>query len=601
MKQILFIVFFTFCTLTKIFPEVPVFNKKKVEKAILTNNYTKFISSELKYSLDVIQFPGSMPDTLMGEPTGGDFSFAGFAQTLQRYSLLTGENTIGKHNLDDWIRSSILKEIEAGGKTFSQLYVARVLNNSCKVTNDLTSSSLWNSFSETQKKEINRFLDVTRFWDEAKDDLGGRPNNYYGVALYIEAYSNALKITSDPDRYRRIMAKCISILKKNDGVLDDSSRKLTDSFDRYMHEYIRYIWEATEIIDDQATQKIIEPWVKASAKLWWMLYSNELRTSSLWGRSRQNSWDDTFEQVGFYAAHPEFAPTKLKQLSAAYLNALNYYFENEYNGLIHLNRMLDEGRATYSYAGRNRIWPYTMGTFSNICYSLKLLDKGLEENQIKSIPIRPKKKSISTIHYFNEKNGVWIFQNSNRAIALPFVGNGATSDYLPVPYGLKEIEFPVEVTLPMLIPFLTDDNGDVFTICQGADLVRLVKRNRIELKWNDLQTVKGITSGKKIGVMSIWEINKRDVKLNLIFEPQKSMTLKKFDFRIPLSESFDGTVSFTTPWVLKRTEAIPDLTIYRGGAFRRIEKLVCFEGKQISMEAGKKYELLLTINHKNHE
>jgi len=601
MKQILFVVFFTFCIPTKIFPEVPDFKKIKVEKAIVTNIYTKFISSELQYSLDAIQFPGTMPDTLMGEPTGGDFSFAGFALTLQRYSLLTGKNTLGDYNLDDWVKSYILKEIEVGGKTFAQLYVAKVLGNSCKVANDLTTSALWNSFSETQKKEINRFLDVTRFWDEAKDDLGGRPNNYYGVALYIEAYSNALKITSDPDRYRRIMAKCISILKKNDGVLDDSSRKLTDSFDRYMHEYIRYVWEATEIVDDRANQKILEPWVKTSANLWWMQYSNELGTSSLWGRSRQNSWDDTFEQVGFYAAHSKFAPANLKQLSAAYLNALNYYFENEYNDKIHLNRMLDQGRATWSYAGRNRIWSYTMGTFSNICYSLKLLDKGLDENQMSTIPTRPKKGSISTIHRFNAKNGVWILQNSNRNIALPFVGNGATSDYLPVPYGLKEIELPVEVTLPVLIPFLTDDNGDDFTICQGADQVKLVKRNSIELKWNDLQTVKGNTSDKKIRVTSTWEINKHDIKMNLIFEPQKSMTFKKFDFRIPLSESFDGTISFTTPWTLKRTEAIPDMTIYRGGAFRRIEKLVCFEGNQISMEAGKIYELLLTINHKNHE
>lgn len=157
MKQIAFIAFFSFCTLKMLFPQVPVFNSRKIEKAVLINEFTRFISSELKFSLDEIQFPGIMPDTLMDEPTGGDFSFAVFAQTLQRYAFLTGETTIGKHKLDEWIRSSILKEIEAGGKTFAQLYVARVLDNSCNATHDLTTSSLWNSFSESEKEEINRF------------------------------------------------------------------------------------------------------------------------------------------------------------------------------------------------------------------------------------------------------------------------------------------------------------------------------------------------------------------------------------------------------------------------------------------------------------
>ncbi len=570
------------------------FQQQNVEKNAFVNEAISFLGKEIQYSLDELKSPENQPTTLFGEPTGGDFASASFAQTLQRYAVLSGKNQLGSHQLDSWIKYYFLKEVTGGGTTFSQLFAASVLYQSCVEKNKLSTSPLWNGLSAEQQKAVIKFLDVTRFWDEAKDDMGGRSNNYYAVALYIEAYCNAMTISTDENRYSRLMKKCMEVLEKNNGVLDDS-KKFTGSFDRYLHEFNRFVWEASELVNDEPGQLKMEAWIKRSSLLWWQLLSPATGHASLWGRSRQNSWDDTFEQVGFFALHPNLSPASLPQLGANYINCWNIYFANEYNADRHLNRMLDEGRATWSYAKRNRIWSYSVGTLSKICSSLSQLKKGLDANQLETIANNIPSKNSSILHFFNNKNGVWIFQNAKRNIAIPFVGNGATSDYLPVPYGLDEIEMPVEVTLPMMVPFINLENGEIVTVCQGADAVRLIKNNELLLQWNDVQTTKGLPANKGIKVTCNWQIKNKSVEMFLVFVPQQTFSIRKFDFRVPLSEAFGGTVSCDATWQMSRKESAADAATYHGGAFKKIGRIISFEADQLQWEAGKPYTFKLII------
>jgi hypothetical protein len=576
------------------FEQPILFQQKLVDKKVFIKDGISFLGNEIKYSLDELKSPENNPEIIFGEPIGGDFASAAFAQALQRYIALSGKNVLGTHQLENWIKYYFLKEMKDGGTTFSQLFAASVLYQSCLKKNNLSTSPLWNGLSGEQQIEVIKFLDVTRFWNEAKDDMGGRPNNYYAVALYTEAYCNALKISTDKNRYSRLMKKCLEVLERNNGVLDDS-KKFNGAFDRYLHEFNRFIWEASELVNDEPSQLKMEIWMKRSELLWWQLYSPSTGHASLWGRSRQNSWDDTFEQVGFLANHPNLSPITLPKLGATYINCWNIYFTHEYNTERHLNRMLDEGRATWSYAKRNRIWSYSVGTLSKICYSFEQLKKELEANTLQTIDNTVHLKKISIIQFFNSKNGVWIFQNSNRNLVLPFVGYGATSDYLPAPYGLDDIEMPVQVNLPMMVPFLTLENGETVTVCQGADLAKLIKKNELLLQWNDVQTIEGLPSSKGLKVSCKWKIRNNSVVMLLVFSPQQLISIQKFDFRVPLKEAFTGILNCNASWQIRRIQSAADSVTYHGGAFKKIGSIVSFEANQLQWEAGKKYTFKLTV------
>lgn len=576
------------------------FQGKEVEASVFLKKTTAYLGQELQASLDALGTPENTPDSLFGEPQGGQFANASWAQTLMRYSILSGQPSLGKHELLPWIHTYLLKEARGGGPTFAQLFTVSTLYLSCKVKNDLSTSDLWKSFTPEEQQLLIDYVDVRLFWNEAEESVGGRANNYFGVALHIHAYCVALNIAKDPGTYGKLMEKNMSFIRRYNGFLDDSNQ-FNRAYDRYLHEYIRFIWESAELAGDEKTLTELTPYIRQVARLWWDLYSPERGHSSPWGRSRQNSWDDTFEQSAFFATHPDISPAPVAGMTAAFVNSWNRYFTNEYNSERHLNRMLDEGRGAYGYAGRDRIWSYTIGTLSKIMGAMLTLKEAIEANGLKVLATEPTLTDHSKIVYYAEPHyGVWTLRSGSLNVAVPFVGNGASTDYLPIPYGYPGIEAPVQRFLPTLVPYFKTANGDTYTVCNGAESAQLEGASGLRLTWADLQTLKGATSGLEVAVTSLWNATPEKLTLMMTFTPAKDVDFTGIDFWIPLNATGSSSqVSVNTTWPAAVSEITEfDRETYNGGAFAPLDRIIRYAGEPFRFEKGKTYELSMVLEVK---
>ncbi len=575
-----------------------------------------FVGTELQATLDAVKRPEAMPSVLFGEPTEGGTNYISLANTLSSYHKLTGSKTIGSHNIDEWVRFFLLKEVRADNTAFSQLYVAQILLRNSG-DRELSSSALWNSFNTAQQDSIIGFLNLDRLYDSKKDDiLGGRPNNYYGVALLLAAYNHRLGIGRDKKDINLLFNKSFDILKKSNGFLDDS-KNYSGSFDRYHHEFIRFLWKAAVLVNDHDIQRKLLPIVKRSGKLWWDLFSADVGHSSAWGRSLQISWDDTFEQTAFFSENPELSPASKPLLASAFLTAYNYYINNEYNFKTHLNRMLDFGRGTYSYAGRNRLLGYTLGTLGKLTLSVNELAAAFKKSKVDKLNTNLNLPDVCRFETFRSGErtyGVWAYRKNNRSFALPVVGNGITSDYLPVLYGIPGVEAPVAQHVSNLVPVFELENNLTLSTAQGADSVTLdPEKNIISLYWKQLSNVKGERSTTALYANTTWRIEGSNIRYTLQFNVDEDMQLKNFRFWIPsgypdydlLSQTLykqKDSLKLNCKSNFKITQTIESTQAgdVGKGAFHSVPLILRFESDNLFLQKTKVYKLEIDFYFDSH-
>lgn len=591
---------------------LPMISGKQISPEELKEKVITFVGQELTASLDAIQDPDSIPAYLFGEPTEGGFSLGTVANALSQYQAASGKQTMGNQDPDKWIKGLLLKEVAGGSTTFAQLNVADILYRNSK-GKAIEEAAFWSRSTREEQMAIIDFLDVRRFYDPQKDDIGGRPNNYYGVALLLAAYNYRLGIEKDKKLIDDLFQKSLTLLARSNGFLDDS-RKLQGGFDRYHHEFVRFLWEAAVLMKDRKMQQKLKPVLLSSGKLWWDLFSHETGHSSLWGRSRQNSWDDTFEQAAFFAKNPELSPAPKEQLAAAFVAAYQYYLTHEYNHGNHLNRMLDYGRGTYSYAGRNRIWSYTIGTLKKMTQSVQDLSDALQKANVETFSATPDLPDLNYFLPFRNKErtyGLWILRQNNKTTVLPIVGNGALSDYLPVPFGLAGIEVPVAQRVPVLVPFIELEDGRVLTTAQGADSVKLYEAEKsLYLVWNTWSTLKGELTSVPIQAKVIWQIQQEHVHYQLELTATENTTIKNWQFWVPVTfaeyrpetSSFQDQeasiqISGNSNFPLSRSLTATGDSPLGKGAFQPVPFLFKMESKGISLEKDKPFRFDLQLSY----
>lgn len=574
-----------------------------------------FVKTELVATLDAIKQPDAMPSVLFGEPTDGGTNYISLANSLLAYQKLTGEKTIGRHQIDEWVRFYLLKEVDANRIAFPQLFVAHILLQDCGNGN-LGNSALWKSFTSAKRDSIIQFLDLKRLYNVEKDDLGGRPNNYYGVALLLATYNYKLGIEKDKETINLLFNKSFDVLKKSNGFLDDG-RKFTASFDRYNHEFVRFLWESAVLLNDQNVQQELKPIVKQSAELWWDLFSADLGHSSAWGRSLQNSWDDTFEQTAFFSEYPDLSPTTKPLLGAAFLKAYNYYIDHEYNFKTHLNRMLDFGKGTYYYAGRNRIFGYTQGTLHKLTVSADKITTAFDEAKIDTINTTLNLPDVNRFEVFRSGKrtyGVWTYRYNNRSFTLPVVGNGIISSYSPAIYGIPGLEAPVAQQVSNLVPIFGLGNNLTLSTAQGADSVKLdADKNALSLYWKQLSNAKGELNSIPLNVKTAWKITGSKILYTLQFNADEDTELENFKFWIPSSypdynpslqtffnekDSLKLTYksNFHLTQILQSTQ---DSELGKG-AFHAIPLILKLETDNLFLKKKKRYQLEIEFSYTEH-
>ena len=462
LKKILLVSVLIFnCTISSLAQGIKVIRLKKFPKESIL--WT--IEKELQYSVEEIFSNKKFPsDSLFQIPIGGSFGWSGFGLTLSEYlnskrikNKSSSSNRKRPHHGSSYYKTTFYpdkkKEVDiiwnsffadSGEVTFSQL-------------NILKSLQFWREIDPNRSRESSILLskvgDVRRMYDPIlKKVLQGRPTNYLAVAAQIATLAREQKFEKDEFMVNSLVDFCIQNLEHNGGWLNDG-KDGEFRFDRYHFEYIRFVWESTERIGRKDFLKRLEPICDKSDSIWLSLIHPISGSTFAYGRSLQNTWEDSWEYGAFMLTRKARSTKEQKQILAMMKKSWNFYFEEEYNQKRHVSRMLDTGRACYSYVSENRIWGYSVHAFGKMLASLsdiKDLGFDLETNFSKVKP-----QIGNNFFKLKDQYGIWVIRSQNTRLVVPIVtgiGRPKNSDYQPIPFAEGISEPPVGLATTHLLP-----------------------------------------------------------------------------------------------------------------------------------------------------
>ncbi len=580
------------------------------------------IKRELSFSIDELGKPGDpIPKYILGNKVGGDYMLMSIGETMASVEQLTGAKGTNQYPFVKFLKPWMLAEAPVA-HTFGQLFMIRSLlmyqSKGTKPVNSLKGNPIWESLTGEEQKTISAGLDFRRSYDVVKrEPSNGRPLNYLAVGLLIGAYGKSIGLDPDPEALDDLANKCADIIYQNNGILDDDKGG-RGRYDRYGREFNHFTWEALTLLGKNDLLVKIKPAVINSNQIWFDMVNPATGYGYPYGRSLQNSWDDTFEQCGFLATYPELSPAPLPLIAALYAKAWDHYITNQYNPTKHLNRMLEPGRGTYSYASADRIWGYTVHTFGKVAMSALLLFAALDKNKISSWTIKPELPPVSRFVPITHKNkskkmGWWIVRNPGNYFVLPIVGsfkNSATSDYLPIPYGFEGIQVPVAQQVPTMVPFLSLPDGTTLSTADGADSIYLNQDgNKLTIVWRNLVDVKGNNNKFGIGATVSWTYQDQEIINEISINSMANTVISKLQYWVPTNYSYadlasgsvfntDGKqlyVNLTTDWDCQLMLMSPGHTDLGKGPFAPIPLIMQWTGTDVPLLQDKTYKLKVSL------
>jgi len=432
--------------------KIQIFKSRSIERLIekeieysLKELYNLKHLDNYKFYPDLRNYP--TPDSMFNSAVSGDFVWSGYGITLSEYLNLIYFKKIpcksSNKNKLIWesVKNFLLKDSK--GSTFSQLNILKsleVLNKDFPV-DSFQRYQFWHLFKDKEKAAIREAGDVRKMYDPAtKTILNGRPTNYFGVAASIATLSYKLGFEKDEKMVNDLLDHCVQLLEKNNGWLNDG-KEGEFRFDRYHFEFIRFVWESAMRMNRKSLLAKIEPWCDRSDEIWLKLMHPVSGAPFSYGRSLQNTWEDVWEYGAFMLKRRSRNNVEEKEILAQIHKTWDYFYKNEFDKTRHIARMLDPGRACYSYVGPNRVWGYSIHALGKMLASIN------EIKQEKLWDIKParKIKYIPESNYFSlkENYGLWIIRNKNTRITIPFVtgiGKPTNSDYQSIPFaeGISE-------------------------------------------------------------------------------------------------------------------------------------------------------------------
>jgi len=431
-----------------------------------------FLAREITAHVGDIKTLDPPPDRVVGALTSGEFSWGTFMRTLGDYSAFANTNAIGGHDVPQMLGKMAAIELNKGGKTWAQLYAAMALHSYGR---DLEHNTLWQSLSPESRETYRALLDPARFYDGKTHTLIHLPENYFGVAARIAAIDYDLGLNKDRTSLDDLLNHAAAQFTSGALYADDSPP--TGRYDRYSNEYARAIYDAAKLAGREDIVKAVGPSLKQQMKLWWDLLSPDGYGYS-WGRSLGAiSYMDTMEIVGFLGVHPEFRPTPLVQLAAAY-NAAWKWLEGDFNKGTHLLNIFVFGRGDYSYITKEREWQQTTTFLAKVMSAHKLFMQAMTNESITQFPLHPSFGNVARFEFFRNgdgrKFGIWLVRQNEVHFVLPFVTGpkAATSDYEPMPHGFPGLAVPVERIYPCFVPFLELEDGRTIAAVDGVDEIR---------------------------------------------------------------------------------------------------------------------------------
>src|SRR5271154_3065875 len=445
---------------------------------------TQFLQREIAAQVAAVTNLNPPQPIVLGVPTKGDFTWGSFMRALSAIAALTGETNISGRDVPQFLGQLGLIESRLGGKTFSQLGAALTLRH---YGFDLETNLLWQNLSPSEQDEWRALLNPARFYNFQTHHVIDLPENYMGVASRIITMDYQFGLATNLDGANDILQHASSQFLR--GALYTDDNVPTGRYDRYSQEYARFIYEAAGNIGRKDIQDASANSIRATMKTWWALV-DKTGYSYAWGRTiGDNSYMDTLDIIGFLAAHPEFRPASLQDLSSVYFAAWNSLLQ-DYEENHHLLNIFKFGRGSFHYVTVDRQWQQTTGFFYKTAESLQNLIAAWRAENISEFRTTPNLPDVARFDFFRTSSslpneltengreaGVWLVRHSQFQFALPFSAGGGSgfraglSDYQPAPHGLAGFAAPVEQVVPVLTPFLELTNGQTIAACDGADKI----------------------------------------------------------------------------------------------------------------------------------
>jgi hypothetical protein len=510
-----------------------------ISTAALKAEVRDFMAREIAAHFADIKTLNPPPRQVFSGLTVGEFSWGSFARALAAQADIGGDHMIAGKDTARTIAEMGLIEARSGGKAFAQLYGALALRH---YGTDLAKNAVWQTLSESEKKEWTQLLDPARFYDAKKRQVINLPENYLGVAARVAAMSWQMGVLKDRSFLDSVVERAAQQFL--DGKLYSDDSPPTGRYDRYSNEYARYCWEAAEIAGRNDILEKLKPSLKEQMRLWWDLVSDKGYGYN-WGRSQGLvSYLDTLEISAFLGEHAEFRPAKLEDIAGLYNQAWRW-IRKDYSDQTHLFTVFAFGRGNYSYISREREWQQTGTGFGKIIIAHDSFMKSLEREKILQIPAAPELKELARFQFFEKKPdrqfGVWIVRQGNLRFALPITTGTkpAIADYLPAPFGLAGFAAPVEEVYPSLVPFLTLEDGKTYAASDGADLIEpSADGQSLRVVWKKWAQI-GSKSGERFETGITSEVNWRIEGNKLIrretLTAGQDLTVKNWRVALPVT------------------------------------------------------------------
>jgi hypothetical protein len=439
-----------------------------------SDDATQFLQKEIAANVAAVTNLNPPQKIVLGVPTAGDFTWGSFMRAVSAVSALTGGTNISGRDVPQFLGQLGLIESRLGGKTFSQLGAALTLRQSGF---NLETNALWQNLSPSEQDEWRALLNPSRFYNFQTHHVIDLPENYMGVASRIITMDCQFGLVTNLGSANDILQHAAGQFLR--GALYTDDNQPTGRYDRYSQEYARFVYEAAGNIGRKDIQDAVAPSIHATMKTWWALVTTN-GYSYPWGRTiGDNSYMDTLDIIGFLAAHPEFRPAPLADLSGVYFAAWNSLLR-DYEPDRHLLNMFKFGRGSFHYVTVERQWQQTTGFYFKAGESLQNLTAAWRAENVSKFPAMPDLPEVARFDFFRKggrEAGAWLVRDHQFQFALPFTTGGGSgfraglSDYLPAPHGLAGFAAPVEQIAPVLTPFLELTNGQTLAACDGADKI----------------------------------------------------------------------------------------------------------------------------------
>lgn len=439
-----------------------------VSTAELNKEIRDFAAREIAAHFADIKTLNPPPDRVQGALTVGEFSWGSFARALAAQADIGGNKTIAGKDTARAIAEMGLVEARNGGKAFSQLYSTLALRH---YGTDLSKNAVWQSLSESEKKEWNALLDPARFYDVKTRQVINLPENYLGVAARVAAMSFQMGVLKDRAFLDSVVTRAAEQFLN--GAIYSDDNPPTGRYDRYSNEYARFCWDAAEIAGRKDILEKLKPSIKQQMKLWWDLVS-PAGYGYNWGRSQGLvSYLDTIEIAAFIGQHAEFRPTSLENIAAIFNQAWRW-IRADYSDETRLFTVFKYGRGNYGYINPKREWQQAGTSFGKIILANDNFMRVLEKENLKEFTAAPKLDDVARFEFFEKKPdrqfGVWLVRQGKFQFALPITTGTkpAIADYLAAPFGLLGFSAPVEEVYPSFVPFLELEDGKTYATSEGA-------------------------------------------------------------------------------------------------------------------------------------